>query len=158
MNQASGDFNRYDVLSSVLIRATDAVTVDALVNSINDDRRLNATAQTLQNYMDAQTNSAAPIQYLGVFVSIIMAVGGIGGLQIFHFNGASPITKYTGLLTTSTIDKIYWDNSNHLYAISGSAGKLYVFTITPTSYSQASGSPYSVGTPVGLIVQPPPWY
>jgi hypothetical protein len=88
----------------------------------------------------------------------LLAVGGIGGLQIFHFNGASPITKYTGLLTTSTIDKVYWDNSNHLYAISGSAGKLYVFTITPTSYSQASGSPHSVSAPVGLIVQSPPWY
>jgi hypothetical protein len=88
----------------------------------------------------------------------LLAVAGIGGLQIFHFNGASPITKYTGLLTTSTIDKVYWDNSNHLYAISASAGKLYVFTITPTSYSQASGSPYSVSAPVGLIVQPSPWY
>jgi hypothetical protein len=88
----------------------------------------------------------------------LLAVGGIGGLQIFHFNGASPITKYTGLLTTNTINQVFWDKSNHLYAISGSAGKLYVFTITPTSYSQASGSPHSVSTPVGLIVQPAPWY
>jgi hypothetical protein len=88
----------------------------------------------------------------------LLAVGGIGGLQIFHFNGASPITKYTGLLTTATIDQVFWDKSNHLYAISGAAGKLYVFTITPTSHSQASGSPYSVSSPVGLIVQPAPWY
>jgi hypothetical protein len=87
----------------------------------------------------------------------LLAVGGIGGLQIFHFNGASPITKYTGLLTTATIDQVFWDKSNHLYAISGAAGKLYVFTITPTTHSQASGSPYSVSQPVGLIVQPAPW-
>jgi hypothetical protein len=87
-----------------------------------------------------------------------LAVGGVGGLQIFHFNGASPITKYTALLTTSTIDQAFWDKNNHLYAISRSAGKLYVFTITPTSHSQASGSPYSVSSPVALIVQPPPWY
>jgi hypothetical protein len=88
----------------------------------------------------------------------LLAVGGIGGLQVFHFNGASPITKYTGLLTTATIDQVFWDKSNHLYAISRSAGKLYVFTITPTSHSQASGSPHSVISPVGLIVQPAPWY
>jgi hypothetical protein len=88
----------------------------------------------------------------------LLAVGGTGGLQIFHFNGASPITKYTGLLTTASIDNLYWDKSNHLYATSNSAGKLYVFTITPTSHSQASGSPHTVSKPVGLIVQPAPWY
>jgi hypothetical protein len=88
----------------------------------------------------------------------LLAVGGIGGLQIFHFNGASPITKYTGLLTTASIDNLYWDKSNHLYATSNSAGRLYVFTITPTSHSEASGSPYTVSKPVGLIVQPAPWY
>lgn len=88
----------------------------------------------------------------------LLAVAGTSGLQIFHFNGASPITKYTGLLTTATIDQALWDNSNHLYAISRSAGKLFVFTITPTSYKQASGSPYTVSQPVGLIVQPAPWY
>ncbi|HEY6181900.1 MAG TPA: hypothetical protein VIW67_06610 [Terriglobales bacterium] len=26
-----------------------------------------------------------------------LAVGGTGGLRIFHFNGANPITKLTGL-------------------------------------------------------------
>ena len=88
----------------------------------------------------------------------LLAVGGIGGLQVFHFNGASPITKYTALLTTSTIDQAFWDLSNHLYAISRSAGKLYVFTITPTSHSQASGSPRNLSSPEGLIVQPAPWY
>jgi hypothetical protein len=88
----------------------------------------------------------------------LLAVGGVGGLQIFYFNGASPITKYTDLLTTSTIDQVFWDKSNHLYAISGSAGKLYVFTVTPTSHSQATGSPYTVSKPAGLIVQPAPWY
>jgi hypothetical protein len=87
----------------------------------------------------------------------LLAVAGVGGLQIFHVNGASPITKYTGLLTTSTINSVFWDKSNHLYAISESAGKLYVFTVTPTSHIQASGSPYSVSNPVGLIVQPAPW-
>lgn len=88
----------------------------------------------------------------------LVAVGGTGGLQVFHFNGASPATAYTGLLTTASINSIYWDNSNHLYALSNSTGKLYVFTVTTTTHSQASGSPHTVSNPVALIVQPKPWY
>jgi hypothetical protein len=84
----------------------------------------------------------------------LLAVAGPKGLQIFHFNGASPITHYTGLLTTTQIDELYWDNANHLYALAEAAKKMFVFTITPTSVSQASGSPHTVSTPTNLIVQP----
>ena len=75
LNQMAGDFNRQDGPSSALIRATDLVSAQALVNSINDDQRLNSSARTEVEYMDAQTVSAAPVQYLGIFVAIIMAVG-----------------------------------------------------------------------------------
>lgn len=75
LNQAGGDFNRFDALSSVTVRTSDPVTAEALVNNINDDRRLNATAMTEVDYMQQQTSSAAAIQYLGVVVAIIMAVG-----------------------------------------------------------------------------------
>lgn len=84
----------------------------------------------------------------------LLAVGGTKGLQIFHFNGANPITHYTNLLTTNEVDQMFWDNVNHLYAISKSAGKLYVFTVTPTSMSQAPGSPYSIAHPENIIVLP----
>lgn len=82
----------------------------------------------------------------------LLAVAGSGGLQVFHFNGASPITHFTGLLTSAAVDQIFWDNNNHLYAISGAVNKLWVFTVTPTGYSQAPGSPYSVNAPQGLRV------
>ena len=75
LNQISSDFNRADGLSSVLIRATDAATVPALVNSLNDDRRLAVLAQTEKAYYESQTNSGALLQFLGVFIAIIMAVG-----------------------------------------------------------------------------------
>ncbi len=75
LNQMAGDFNRQDAPSSALIRATDAVSAQALVNSINDDQRMNSNARTELEYMDSQTSSAAPVQYLGIFVAIIMAVG-----------------------------------------------------------------------------------
>jgi hypothetical protein len=86
----------------------------------------------------------------------LLAVGGTGGLQIFHFNGPGPITHDTGLLTQDEIDQFFWDNQDHLYAISRAAGKLFVFTVTPTSVSQAPGSPYSISNPQGIIVQPVP--
>jgi hypothetical protein len=84
----------------------------------------------------------------------LLAVGGSSGLQVFHFNGAAPITHYTGLLTTDSIDQLFWDNANHLYAISRRFGNLYVFTVTPTSYTQAPGSPYPLAGAQNLIVLP----
>jgi hypothetical protein len=84
----------------------------------------------------------------------LLAVGGTGGLQVFHFNGSEPIKPYTGLITKDEIDQFFWDNHNHLYAISHTANKLFVFTITPTSYSEAPGSPYTVNKPQNIIVQP----
>ncbi|MES2221208.1 MAG: hypothetical protein V4587_09610 [Acidobacteriota bacterium] len=76
------------------------------------------------------------------------------GLQIFHFNGANPITPGGGTLTTVSIDEIHWDNSDHLYALSNSTGKLYVYTVTPTGITAVPGSLYSFTTPNTLIVVP----
>jgi hypothetical protein len=82
----------------------------------------------------------------------LLAVGGTAGLQVFHFNGANPVTHYTGLLNNLEVDQMSWDSDNHLYAISQSGGKLFVFTITPTSYSQAAGSPYTITKPQNVTV------
>jgi hypothetical protein len=84
----------------------------------------------------------------------LLAVGGDGGLHAFHFKGSSPIAHYTGLLTTDQINQMFWDNNNHLYALSQSAGKLHVFTVTPTSAVEATGSPYTISSPSEIIVQP----
>jgi hypothetical protein len=45
------------------------------------------------------------------------------GLEVFHFNGADPITSYSGTLTTTPINEIHWDNNNHMYAVSNSTKK-----------------------------------
>ena len=74
------------------------------------------------------------------------------GLEVFHFNGAEPITAYSGRLTTQPIDSISWDKHNHLYAISYSTGKLYVFTVTRTSITPAAGSPYTLTGVNGMVV------
>jgi hypothetical protein len=84
----------------------------------------------------------------------LLAVAGTSGLQLFHFNGADPITKYTGLLATGEVDQVFWDSSNHLYATGDTAGKLWVFTVTETSVKQAPGSPHSMSYPAGMTVLP----
>lgn len=88
----------------------------------------------------------------------LLAVSGQEGLQVFHFNGAAPITHDTGLLTKDPINEMFWDNANHLYAITGVFGSkvnlLHVFTITPKGYREAPGSPYKINGPQYLIVQP----
>jgi hypothetical protein len=84
----------------------------------------------------------------------LLAVAGSTGLQVFHFNGANPVTHFTPLMTKDPVDQMFWDNANHLYAVSRSAGKLYVFTVTTTKATPASGSPHAIGTPANLIVVP----
>jgi 6-phosphogluconolactonase (cycloisomerase 2 family) len=83
-----------------------------------------------------------------------LAVGGTSGLQLFHFNGADPITKFTGLITRDPINQLFWDNNNHLYAISQSAGELFVWTVTSKGTVESPGSPYSITNPQNLIVLP----
>lgn len=84
-----------------------------------------------------------------------IAVAGGNGLIVRHANGDYPPTRYTGLLTSDLIGQTYWDNANHLYAIS-LYGRLHVYTITADSYSEAPGSPYSIpagGFAIPMIVQ-----
>jgi hypothetical protein len=82
-----------------------------------------------------------------------LAVAGTG-LQIFQFHGGDPITQFTGLITNEQVDQILWDNSNHLYAISNSTGKLFVFAVTAGGATSAAGSPYTVTAPVSLALVP----
>jgi len=84
----------------------------------------------------------------------LLAVAGSGGIEVYHFNGASPIAKFTGLLVTDAISQVYWDNSHHLYAISPASGELFVFTVTTESYVQSPGSPYAVANPYAVVVRP----
>jgi hypothetical protein len=74
----------------------------------------------------------------------ILAVATGTGVQFFHFNGAEPITEFTGIIGTSGfISAMAWDNSNHLYALNGASGRLHVYDATTTSVKEVSGSPYN---------------
>lgn len=74
-NLATTDLNRGSTRSVALIRATDEAAAQALANRIKDDQRLLLEGRLEREYYEQQMSSAAPIQGLGIFVSIIMAVG-----------------------------------------------------------------------------------
>ena len=63
------------MLSAALVRTVDSVSAKALINDVNNDQRLNMNALSEREYYDLQTRSAAPIEFTGVFIAIIMAVG-----------------------------------------------------------------------------------
>ena len=73
--QVSSDLDRSEVVSSAVFQVTDAVTAKALISNINNDRRLELTASSEKDYYDEQTSSAAPLEFIGLMVAIIMAVG-----------------------------------------------------------------------------------
>jgi hypothetical protein len=119
-------------------------TADANGNLSTTNTSVNMPATSITSAYDMKMSPSGKL----------LAVAGQEGLQIFHFRGALPIKHYTGLLTRDPIGQMFWDNHNHLYAISGTAGKLFVFTITPTQHGMASGSPYKISSPADVIVQP----
>ncbi len=122
-------------------------TVDSSGNATTSGTYSNMPKTAVKNVTDMSMSPSGQL----------LAVAGTAGLQVFHFNGASPATRYTGLLMkdpVQNIDRMFWDNANHLYVVSSSASKLYVFTITPTTHRQAPGSPYAITNPQFVIVLP----
>ncbi len=127
-----------------------AWTADANGNLTTSDTYATMPSTAITTVEDMKTSPSGSI----------LAVGGVGGLQLFHFNGSSSITSFGNVLTTDNITQVFWDNSNHLYAITGSAagsssatpGKLHVFTVTDSSASEASGSPYTITQPIAIAV------
>ena len=75
LDQVRADLNRFDACSSVLLRATDPITMRALASEFLVEQRLQLDALPETDYFAKQTDSGEIIRYLGTFVAIIMAVG-----------------------------------------------------------------------------------
>jgi putative ABC transport system permease protein len=75
VNQMASDFDRQGGFASAYLRATDAVSADALVHRVSDDQRLKLEGALETDYYAKQTKSGAPIKYIGWVVAIIMAIG-----------------------------------------------------------------------------------
>jgi hypothetical protein len=86
------------------------------------------TKSTFENMPATEVTSISDVEMAPSGKELV--VGG-KGFQLFHFNGSSPLTKFTGLEQSSVqFQQFRWDKAGHLYALSG--GKLYVFKVTST--------------------------
>lgn len=119
------------------------------------------TADAAGDLTTSSTSSNMPQVAVGTITDMkaspsgkLLAVAGSTGLQVFHFHGANPITRFTPLMVKDQVDEVRWDNANHLYALSRLAGKLYVFNVTSTGVTRSPGSPYSITMPQSVAVLP----
>ena len=153
-SQTATDAANHVVIS---LQAVDGVSLTA-----DGDARLAVyTAGSSGNLSTKSTRDDMPATAAGIVSDLaispsgkLLAVSGTAGLQLFHFNGNDPITRYSELLTKDEIDQVFWDNGNHLYAVSRFSGKLFVFTATPENLVEASGSPYYVAGAKAIAVLP----
>ena len=74
-NLATLELGRGGARSSALVRAIDLPAADALAARMEDDQRLLLEGRRESAYYAAQMSSAGPVQALGMFVALIMAVG-----------------------------------------------------------------------------------
>lgn len=112
---------------------------------------LNLTGGTNMAYVDVDAVLDMKMSPSGK----LLAVGGVNGLQLFHVEAGGIVVAYSGQLDTGQeIQQMFWDNADHLYAISTNFQQLLVYTITPTGLTEAPGSPYPIQVPVNLVVQP----
>jgi putative ABC transport system permease protein len=75
LNLVAAEYRRSEALSSVLIRATDEVAAQAVINDLTNDRALTVTPVLERNYYESQMSSAAPVRFMGTLVAIVLAVG-----------------------------------------------------------------------------------
>lgn len=79
----------------------------------------------------------------------ILAVGGEGSFQLYHFNGANPITAYSGMINTNDLIRtIGWDKSSHMYLLTDHSVDIY--NISTTSYTELK--PWEFTAPYSMIV------
>ena len=106
-----------------------------------------ASTNTYEN-MPTLAGNGYPASMVLDYTGKILAVATGTGVQFFHFNGASPITKFTGIIGVSGhITHMSWDKYGHLYA-QNSSGKMHVYAVTTTSVKELSGSPTVI--PIGI--------
>ncbi len=75
VEQLNREFDR-SMYSSMVLRAVSPEAVEMLINTVETTQKLsNLKAQREVAYYAEQTKSSAPIQFLGVMISVIMAVG-----------------------------------------------------------------------------------
>ncbi|MBO0800588.1 MAG: ABC transporter permease [Blastocatellia bacterium] len=97
VNQLMNDYNR-TVYSSILARTTDSEALESLSKRIKDDRNLRLDAASETAYYGKQTSSALPVQVLGMFIAILMAVGAAFAAMNAMYTSVANRTREIGTL------------------------------------------------------------
>ena len=118
--------------------------------TVNNSTGTLTTTSTYANMPSSKTGD--PYAYWLSPDGKYFAIGGASGLQVFHFNGASPLTAFTGLLTGDAIKQLWWDSADHLYAVGLTDNKLFVFKVTSSGATAAAGSPHTIAGAAAVMV------
>jgi len=97
VNQLMNDFNRTQY-SSISAQTTDPAALKALEARIRDDRNLRLDARSEKAYYAKQTSSALPVQILGMFIAVVMAVGAAFAAMNAMYTAVANRTREIGTL------------------------------------------------------------
>jgi putative ABC transport system permease protein len=97
VNQLMNDFNRTSY-SSVIAEARDGEALSQLIERIKEERRLKLDAISEPDYYGKQTTSALPVQILGTFVAIVMAIGAAFAAMNAMYTAVANRTREIGTL------------------------------------------------------------
>ncbi len=97
VNQLMNDFNRTSY-SSVIAEARDGAALSQLIERIKEERRLKLDAISEPDYYGKQTTSALPVQILGTFVAIVMAIGAAFAAMNAMYTAVANRTREIGTL------------------------------------------------------------
>jgi hypothetical protein len=108
------------------------------------------TPSTTSNYETMPVTSVGDPYSMGIDpTGKILAVGGEGSFQLYHFNGANPITAYSGVINTNDLIRtIAWDKTSHMYLLTDHSVDIY--NISTTSYTELK--PWEFNAPYSMIV------
>jgi hypothetical protein len=149
---AQADNANHLAVNILYIPNNEGEPTDKFATYTNNTR--NGNLATMSTYRNMPTADVGYPTWMAMAPSgKLLAVAGPNGLQLFHFNPAGQATAFTGLIARSPITMMYWDSSNHLYAISNADSDIHAFTVTSTGAEEVRGSPWHVEHPVAMIVQ-----
>jgi len=124
------------------------VAAAALINDLANDRRLNVEAVTEKEYYDRQTSSGTPMRFLGIMVSIIMAVGSSFAAMNTMYAAVARRTREIGTLRVLGFSKgsillSFFLESVLLSALGGLIGCLLVLPLNGATTGVANNLTFS---------------
>jgi hypothetical protein len=113
-----------------------------------------ASTNTYENMPTALPTSGAGIVLGPISPSGAVLPVGLGNdLQLFHFNGASPITSMTNQIPVKGLMiGQQWDSSGHFYGLDIYTGMLRVYTVGSSGLTEDPGSPVIISGASSLFV------